>query len=57
MIRYQVVDSKTDQVIATYHNFKYATNRADELDWEYGAVRYVVKKVETPNPAPPAPRA
>jgi hypothetical protein len=46
---YQIIDSKTGNVIATYTYAQRnrARNRADRLDQQYGACRYVVKPVFT----------
>lgn len=45
---YQVIDTHTKQIIATYpeNKARVARNRANKLDLKYGAVRYVVKFVE-----------
>ena len=40
--RYQVIDTPTQQVMATYSSWAAAARKADYLDLEYGAVRYVV---------------
>ena len=40
---YSVIDIKTGNIVATYDNRKSAYRKADKLDLEYGAVRYVVR--------------
>jgi len=40
---YQVIDTKTQQVIGTYATAQRARNRRDALDKAYGAVRYTVR--------------
>ena len=44
-IKYQVIDSRTGQVVGTYANKQRARNRRDALDLQYGAVRYSVREV------------
>lgn len=43
--RYDVVDSRTSEVVASYQNRNRAYNYADRRDNAYGAVRYVVRPV------------
>lgn len=40
---YSVVDIMTGEVVGSYKNRKRASRKADKLDMEYGAVRYVVR--------------
>ena len=42
MTRYQVIDCYTGKVLGEYASRRRATNRADALDLQYGAVRYAV---------------
>lgn len=42
---YQVIDNKTKQIVGEYKSRKRASNRADKLDLEYGAYRYIVKPI------------
>ncbi len=44
-VRYDIVDSKTGTVIASLLTRKRASAKADRLDAQYGAVRYIVKAV------------
>ena len=44
-MRYQVIDNQTQVVMGIYSSLKAAHRRADKLDMEYGAVRYVVRRV------------
>jgi hypothetical protein len=41
-MNYNVVDSKTNQIVAASATRKGATRIADRLDTQYGAVRYIV---------------
>lgn len=43
--RYELIDSRTGAVIGTYRSRTRAYARADRMDAEYGAVRYVVRPV------------
>lgn len=43
--KFQVIDSKTGDVVGTYGSRKAASRKADKLDLEYGAIRYAVKAV------------
>lgn len=40
MIKYQVIDKVTKQVIGTYSTRKRASNKVDKLDNAYGCYRY-----------------
>lgn len=40
---YEVVDAYSSKVMGAYKSRKRATSRADALDMQYGAVRYVVR--------------
>lgn len=42
MNRYQVIDTKTGNVIGIYKSRRMASRKADKLDLEYGAIRYTV---------------
>ena len=43
---YQIIDIKTGyQIGGDYTNRRRASNRANKLDLEYGAIRYTVKTV------------
>ena len=42
---YQVIDTKTQQVLSTHKDRIQARRKRDRLDMQYGAVRYVVKPV------------
>lgn len=42
---YQVIDNQTQQVVYTTDNRKRAYNKADRLDRNYGAIRYIVKPI------------
>jgi len=43
---YIIIDKQTGNVISKiYKNFLRARHRADRLDNEYGAYRYIVKKI------------
>lgn len=42
---YQVIDIQTKAIIGTYKTRQSASNRANKLDLQYGAVRYIVKPV------------
>lgn len=44
---YQVIDIRTKQVVRSYDNRRAASRAADRLDQQYGAVRYIVRAVET----------
>lgn len=44
-IRYDIIDSQTQQVIATRKTRNAATMFADRKDSAYGAVRYIVKPI------------
>jgi hypothetical protein len=41
---YQVIDIRTNEVVATRSTRKAARRLADKLDLEYGAIRYSVKE-------------
>lgn len=45
---YHVIDTQTKKIIASYPEDKarVARNRANKLDLNYGAIRYVVRFVE-----------
>ena len=51
-IQYQVVDVQTKNVIATKDNSQAARRLADKRDSQYGAVRYIVRQVQTGQPLP-----
>ena len=40
---YQVIDTKTGDVMGIYSSRKRASRKADKLDLEYGAIRYAVR--------------
>jgi hypothetical protein len=42
---YEVYDHKTKQIIGTYKTLHAASNKANKLDLEYGAVRYGFRRV------------
>lgn len=42
---HQIVDSQTGTVIGSYSSLKRASHAADKKDLEYGAVRYVVRRI------------
>lgn len=44
-IGYQIIDNQTQLVRGTYKSASTARRKADKLDNEYGAVRYVVKTI------------
>jgi len=46
---YEVVDSRTKEVVCTRPTLKSASRRADKLDLEYGAVRYIVRRKKSQN--------
>lgn len=46
-VRWQVKDSQTGIFHGTYDTLRGAHRRADKLDAEYGAVRYVVTRVQS----------
>ena len=41
---YQVIDSRTQQVVGTFKNKQAARNKRDRLDLQHGAVRYSVRE-------------
>lgn len=43
---YQVVDTRTAQVVGTFKNKQRARNKRDRLDLAYGAVRHFVREVQ-----------
>ena len=43
---YQVIDIQTNWVVSSHKTSRRAHRKADRLDMEYGAVRYVVRFVE-----------
>lgn len=43
---YQVIDSKTGFIVATYPTRKQASRRADKLDMAYGAIRYSIRMIK-----------
>lgn len=43
---YQVIDTRTQQVVGTFKNKQSARNKRDRLDLAYGAVRYSVREVQ-----------
>lgn len=43
--KYEVVDNQTSRVVASYTSRRRAQARADKMDLQYGAVRYVVRPV------------
>lgn len=40
---YSVIDIRTGEIVGSYKSRKVASRKADKLDMEYGAVRYVVR--------------
>jgi hypothetical protein len=46
MAQYQVIDQQTKQVMGTYQSRSRARNKADQLDMQYGAIRYYVRTIE-----------
>ena len=42
---YEIIDSRTGNVVATRLTSKRAHAKADQLDRNYGAVRYIVRPV------------
>ena len=42
---YKIIDKQTKKVMGTYKDVKRARRRAEKLDIEYGAYRYMVEKV------------
>ena len=42
---YQVIDRQTKQVISTHKTLKQASDKANRLDLEYGAVRYAYRRI------------
>lgn len=47
MFTYQIIDIQTKQPVGKpYPTLRAARRRADKLDLEYGAIRYIVKAVE-----------
>ena len=44
-IMYQIIDIKTKQVVATKATRKAASNMANRLDLQYGAIRYIVRMI------------
>jgi len=47
---YTVTDKQTGRIMGTYGTLRAAHWRADRLDLAYGAVRYVVRRVEAVTP-------
>lgn len=43
--KYEIIDLHTKAVVGTYTNRKRARTRADNLDNDYGAYRYIVRPV------------
>jgi hypothetical protein len=41
-----VIDQHTKQVVGTYQSRSRARNKADQLDLQYGAIRYYVTALE-----------
>jgi hypothetical protein len=41
---YRVIDSRTGKIVGVYNSLAAAYRRADKLDAEYGAVRYIVTR-------------
>ena len=46
LMRYQVIERMTGEVMGTYSTRSRARARVDRLDLEYGAYRYFVKIIE-----------
>ncbi len=46
---YNVIDRQTQQIVGTYATLKAARRSADRKDLQYGAIRYMVRAVETTN--------
>lgn len=42
---FQVIDTQTKIVVGTYSTLRRATNKADKLDLQYGAIRYRVVSI------------
>jgi hypothetical protein len=47
---YQVIDTRTQQVVGTFKNKQAARNKRDRLDAAYGAVRHTVREVAGSEP-------
>ncbi len=45
IVRYDLIDGHTGQVLASYKHRAAANNRRDKLDNEYGAYRYKVRAI------------
>lgn len=45
-VKYQVINSRTKQVIGVYSTLKCASNECDKLDLEYGAITSYYKRIE-----------
>lgn len=42
---YQVIDTRTQQLVGSFKSKQAARNKRDRLDQAYGAVRYAVREV------------
>jgi len=42
---YQIIDSRTQQIVGTFQSYIRASRKRDKLDNEYGGYRYQVRKV------------
>ena len=40
--QYQVIDTRTQVIVGTFTTRKAASRKADRLDLEFGAIRYLV---------------
>lgn len=47
---YQVIDTRTGNVMGNYSSKVRATRKADKLDLQYGAIRYAVSTQNTGKP-------
>jgi len=45
-MKYQVIDRQTRAVVGTYSTLSRAHRAADKKDLEYGAIRYLVRRIE-----------
>lgn len=43
---HEIIDSRTGESVAKYSSLRRALHAADKKDNEYGAVRYIVKKLQ-----------
>ena len=45
-IKYHLIDNQTKKLIKVFNNRASASRKADKLDLEYGAIRYIVHIVQ-----------